>query len=635
MAKKDVEKSKKTETAAPSKTKAETKKVPSKSAAARKATSAPKSAKSSSTKAAESAESTSTKSADKPSSKAKSAPKATAKTKPAKEKPAAKAEKAAAAPAKETKAETSKKVKASEAKKAPAKKEQAPKAAKAEAEPAKKAAPKKAVSKKETSAKTEAKKPAKTAKKGEPKTDKKLIKVADLNGLEIPDLDRIKAEMAALAEKKGNITLADLDKATSHLEIDPDDLLPLVAQLQDEGILVLDEDGNPIEMEGDIADEDDLPDADNLEDEAELLDDEELDADADAEVKVDKEDVEKVEDDIIDVPVQADIKVSDPVKLYLKNIGHFPVLKSKEDETELAKKIIEGEEARKELEALMESAENSGTPVDNRAVASLRFTIQDGDEAKDTLTNCNLKLVVSIAKHYVNRGMQFLDLIQEGNIGLMKAVEKFDYTRGFKFSTYATWWIRQAITRALADQARTIRIPVHMVETINKISRAQRKLVQTLNRDPSPEEIAADLNYAMTADRIREVQQFALDPISLEKPVGEEEDSHVGDFIEDKENESPSDYAEHSMLKERLNEVLNDLSERERAVIQLRYGLIDGHTETLEEVGRRFAVTRERIRQIEAKAIKKLRQPKRANMLRDFRLNPEDDDRKDGGHKND
>ena len=301
------------------------------------------------------------------------------------------------------------------------------------------------------------------------------------------------------------------------------------------------------------------------------------------------EDVSDVDSDVYDESVidyssAADVKVSDPVKVYLREIGKYPVLTTKEQETEIAKRIIAGDES-----------------------------------AKEELTRCNLKLVVSIAKHYVNRGMQFLDLIQEGNLGLMKAVDKFDYTRGYKFSTYATWWIRQAITRALADQARTIRLPVHMVETMNKITRAQRKLVQKLNRDPTAEEISEELQGLYSPDRIREIQQFALDPLSLEKPVGEEEDSHVGDFIEDKDNETPSEYADNSLLKDKIDEVLKELTDREERVLRLRYGLDDGRTHTLEEVGKEFNVTRERIRQIEAKALKKLRHPTRAKQLKDYR----------------
>lgn len=289
------------------------------------------------------------------------------------------------------------------------------------------------------------------------------------------------------------------------------------------------------------------------------------------------------EDDPYNYYDAIDVKNADPVRQYLHAIGAYQVLESKEQEVELAKRVLEGDQ-----------------------------------DAKDELIQCNLKLVVSIAKHYVNRGMDFLDLIQEGNLGLIKAVDKFDYTRGFKFSTYATWWIRQAITRALADQARTIRIPVHMVETINKITRATRKLVQKYNREPTAEEISEELGGVWSAARIREIQQIALDPLSLEKPVGEEEDSHVGDFIEDKDNISPYDYANQSMETERINEVLSQLTEREARVIRLRYGLEDGRSHTLEEVGKEFAVTRERIRQIEAKALKKLRHPARSKLLKDF-----------------
>lgn len=280
----------------------------------------------------------------------------------------------------------------------------------------------------------------------------------------------------------------------------------------------------------------------------------------------------------------ADVKNSDPIRQYLHSIGAYDVLESKEQEVELAKLIEEGDQ-----------------------------------DAKDELIQCNLKLVVAIAKHYLNRGMDFLDLIQEGNLGLIKAVDKFDYRKGFKFSTYATWWIRQAITRALADQARTIRIPVHMVETINKITKTQRMLVQKLNRDPTPDEISEAMDGTLSASKIIEIQQISLDPLSLEKPIGEEEDSHVGDFIVDKDNESPYDFANRAMETERINEVLLQLTDREAKVIKLRYGLLDGKTHTLEEVGQLFDVTRERIRQIEAKALKKLRHPSRAKLLKDFR----------------
>ena len=278
--------------------------------------------------------------------------------------------------------------------------------------------------------------------------------------------------------------------------------------------------------------------------------------------------------------ILTEISMDDPVKMYLKDIGKVPLLLA-DDELELARKMIDGD-----------------------SVAKMR------------LSEANLRLVVSIAKRYVGRGMLFLDLIQEGNIGLMKAVEKFDYTKGFKFSTYATWWIRQAITRAIADQARTIRIPVHMVETINKQIRVSRYLLQELGREPTPEEIAEEMNLSI--DRVREIQKIAQDPVSLETPIGEEEDSHLGDFIEDEGAVAPSDSVSYTMLKEQLIGVLDTLTPREEKVLRLRYGIDDGKPRTLEEVGREFNVTRERIRQIEAKALRKLRHPSRSKRLKDF-----------------
>lgn len=279
----------------------------------------------------------------------------------------------------------------------------------------------------------------------------------------------------------------------------------------------------------------------------------------------------------------SDVKVNDSVKLYLKEIGRVPLLKPQEEQ-ELAKRIVAGDKI-----------------------------------AKDKLITANLRLVVSIAKHYIGRGMQFLDLIEEGNLGLMKAVDKFDYTKGFKFSTYATWWIRQAITRAIADQARTIRIPVHMVETINKITKAQRQLTQELGRDPTEEEISEKLaDPTLTPDRIRTITGLALEPVSLESPIGEEDDSHLGDFVEDKDSVSPTDYTTQSLIRDALYNVMNDLTDREKRVLRLRYGLDDNRPRTLEEVGKEFGVTRERIRQIEAKAIRKLRHPNRTKKLDDF-----------------
>ena len=277
----------------------------------------------------------------------------------------------------------------------------------------------------------------------------------------------------------------------------------------------------------------------------------------------------------------SNVKINDPVKMYLKEIGRVELL-SHDDEIKLAKKILEGDEA-----------------------------------AKKELAAANLRLVVSIAKRYVGRGMLFLDLIQEGNMGLIKAVEKFDYTKGFKFSTYATWWIRQAITRAIADQARTIRIPVHMVETINKLTRIQRLLIQELGREPTAEEIAERMD-GMTPEKVREIQKISLEPVSLETPIGEEDDSHLGDFIEDEGVMSPDDYAANELLKDELNEVLLELTDREEKVLRLRFGLDDGRTRTLEEVGKEFSVTRERIRQIEAKALRKLKHPSRSKRLKDF-----------------
>lgn len=292
------------------------------------------------------------------------------------------------------------------------------------------------------------------------------------------------------------------------------------------------------------------------------------------------EDEEEVELDKIDLSVPEGVSIEDPVRMYLKEIGKVNLLTA-DEETELAKRMEQGDEA-----------------------------------AKKRLAEANLRLVVSIAKRYVGRGMLFLDLIQEGNLGLIRAVEKFDYQKGFKFSTYATWWIRQAITRAIADQARTIRIPVHMVETINKLVRIQRQLLQELGRDPSPEEIGEKMG--LTAERVREIQKISQEPVSLETPIGEEEDSQLGDFIEDDAAIVPPDAASFSMLQEQLSKVLDGLAERERKVISLRFGLEDGHPHTLEEVGRQFGVTRERIRQIESKTLAKLRHPSRSSKLKDY-----------------
>lgn len=371
--------------------------------------------------------------------------------------------------------------------------------------------------------------------------------------------------------KKGFLSQDDIYAIMEPFDISDDQLDELINYVKESGIEIK----NDVEEDEPIID-DSLTPEDLLKNDDDILEDDNF------EIEGEKESIPEIHDLEFSID-NVDIKNNDPVKQYLREIGKYRVLKGKDEEIEIARRIAEGDES-----------------------------------AKEELTNCNLKLVISIAKHYVNRGMQFLDLIQEGNLGLMKAVEKFDYTKGYKFSTYATWWIRQAITRALADQARTIRIPVHMVETINKITRASRKLTQKLNRDPTPEEISKELDGAYSAERIREIQLIAMDPLSLEKPVGEEEDSHVGDFIEDKDNESPLKYANSSLLKDKLNDVLGELTDREERVIRLRYGLDDGRNHTLEEVGKEFGVTRERIRQIEAKAIKKLRHPTRSKQLRDY-----------------
>ena len=308
--------------------------------------------------------------------------------------------------------------------------------------------------------------------------------------------------------------------------------------------------------------------------------------------------------------------IDDPVRMYLKEIGKVPLL-SPDEEIDLAQAMSDGAEARRQLDDIQrrrdDGEEITETP---EQIAAIKSTYRKGEAAKQKLAEANLRLVVSIAKRYVGRGMLFLDLIQEGNLGLIKAVEKFDYTKGYKFSTYATWWIRQAITRAIADQARTIRIPVHMVETINKVIRVSRQLLQELGHDPSPNEIAAEMN--MPVDKVREILKIAQEPVSLETPIGEEEDSHLGDFIPDEGASEPSEAASFTLLKEQLMDVLSTLTPREEKVLKLRFGIEDGRTRTLEEVGKEFNVTRERIRQIEAKALRKLRHPSRSKKLKDF-----------------
>ena len=396
---------------------------------------------------------------------------------------------------------------------------------------------------------------------------------------EFESLDAIKKRLEKTAKANGKyLTFEEIEEAVSHLDLSDADLENLVEYFKSKKIEVVSEDDSNGELEDIDVDDIDLKNLENLDEVVEDEDDIFLDEDL---LRSEADALKYIEND--NIIISGDVKVNDPVKMYLKEIGKVPLL-SKEREIYLANRIAQGDQ-----------------------------------RAKDEIVQANLRLVVAIAKKYLGRGMLFLDLIQEGNLGLIKASEKFDPEKGFKFSTYATWWIRQAITRAIADQARTIRIPVHMVETINKMTRVQRQLVQKLGRDPSGEEIAKEMGGGMTGDRVREIQKLSLEPLSLEKPIGEEDDSHVGDFVEDKETLSPNEYASNELLKDELYNVMKDLTDREERVLRLRYGLDDGRPCTLEEVGREFGVTRERIRQIEAKALRKLRHPTRSKRFGDFR----------------
>ncbi len=409
-----------------------------------------------------------------------------------------------------------------------------------------------------------------------------MAKTNDSQKLKFATLDEAKEYLLENKEKNEDISQKKFLEAVNDLNLS-DELMDDLYNWIDENLIefIDEEEIDEVEMEEEDLEIDDISEEDSI-----------------------AEEISKLEKSFAN---SSHAKINDPVKMYLKEIGQIPLLDPKEEPI-IAKRIQDGEQAKLDLEAPGLSEEK---------IKELNKIVADGDEAKQTLISSNLRLVVSIAKKYVGRGMLFLDLIQEGNCGLIKAVEKFDYTKGFKFSTYATWWIRQSITRAIADQARTIRIPVHMVETINKLTRIQRQLVQDLGRDPIPEEIAEKMDN-ISADKVREIQKIALDPVSLETPIGEEDDSHLGDFIEDKDTLSPDDYTNNQLLKDEINAVLQGLTEREEKVLRLRFGLLDGRTRTLEEVGKEFNVTRERIRQIEAKALRKLKNPNRCKRLRDF-----------------
>ena len=436
------------------------------------------------------------------------------------------------------------------------------------------------------------------------------------------ELDGIVQKLVKQASGSNNsITEDDIQLAIAEVDVDDDELSDMYDAIRAKGVDIANAEDGGSAM-GDADDLDDEDDEDDLEGEDELDEEDEELAEARKEARAASEILRS------STPKGKTRKRSsrarsrrtdsstvmltgDPVRMYLKEIGKVDLLTAQE-EVNLAMKIEAGTEASKKLEA----AENGEIELTRAEQRRLMRIEQVGLEAKQSLISANLRLTVSIAKRYVGRGMLFLDLIQEGNLGLIRAVEKFDYTKGFKFSTYATWWIRQAITRAIADQARTIRIPVHMVETINKLGRVQRQLLQDLGRDPTPEEIGAEMG--ISADRVREIQKISQEPVSLETPIGEEEDSQLGDFIEDSTAVAPPEAASDSMLREQLEQVLDSLADRERKVIKFRFGLEDGHPRTLEEVGREFGVTRERIRQIESKTLAKLRHPSRSGRLKDY-----------------
>jgi RNA polymerase primary sigma factor len=409
------------------------------------------------------------------------------------------------------------------------------------------------------------------------------------------DKEMIIQSLVDISKAKGYLPVKEILKYVSD---DSEEFDEIVAELEKRQV--------------DVVSEDEMVDVDLSEDFADLADieDEELDSS----IVLDLDFTKDIEDELLhdkSFENSISIKVDDPVRMYLKEIGRVDLLDSQE-EIRFAKDIAKAKEAKEEFDTKVANGETI-SPEYKQEIEQYMFK---GELAKNKLIEANLRLVVSIAKRYVGRGMQFLDLIQEGNMGLMKAVGKFDHTKGFKFSTYATWWIRQAITRAIADQARTIRIPVHMVETINKLVRTQRQLIQELKREPQPEEVAERMGISV--EKVQIIQKVAQEPISLESPVGEEEDSSLGDFIADPDTLTPMEYTSKEMLKRELADVLETLTDREEKVLRMRFGLLDGRSRTLEEVGREFGVTRERIRQIEAKALRKLRHPSRSKKLKDF-----------------
>lgn len=511
--------------------------------------------------------------AKKPAAKKETAKKETAKKEPEKKEAAKKPAEKKTAEKKTT--ETKESAKKAAAKKPAAKKEPEKKTPEKK-ETAKKPSTKKAKSEKEAEAAVE------TAAEGEKTAEEAPDKAATMGAL----LEKL-PELTALAKKKKNtLEYQEINDFFKGFDLDEEKFEIILNYLEEKDIDVM-----------------------NLADDVEEEIDEEQFLSDDEEVEVEN----------IDLSVPDGVSIEDPVRMYLKEIGKVPLL-SADEEIALAQQMeagIAAQERTREIRMLQDEATSEKKKAQlEKEVKELQPASLAGEAAKKKLAEANLRLVVSIAKRYVGRGMLFLDLIQEGNLGLIKAVEKFDYRKGYKFSTYATWWIRQAITRAIADQARTIRIPVHMVETINKLIRISRQLLQELGREPTPEEIAVEMN--MPVDRVREILKISQEPVSLETPIGEEEDSHLGDFIQDDNVPVPADAAAFTLLKEQLEEVLGTLTEREQKVLTLRFGLEDGRARTLEEVGREFNVTRERIRQIEAKALRKLRHPSRSRKLKDY-----------------